>query len=170
MLAIAARLFWIRGVQPRIRERVRIARRRFTGGTVATTAAAFALVLVVGGFIFYNTNILNDYRSSADDAERQAEYERRYRRFDGAPQPQPVSTKVDVEIYPDQHSADIRGVYTLVNRTPRPIDTIHVAVSLAFKTGAIDFDRPARAAVLDDALGYRSYVLKSRSSRATRCE
>jgi len=160
LLAFAARLFWVRGVQPGMRERLRIAGRRFSGRMIVATASVLSVVVLVGGFIFYNTNIRNEYRSSADDAERQAEYERRYHRYDAAPQPQPASMKVDVEIYPEQHGADIRGVYTLVNRTPQMIDTIHVAVPFAFKTGAIDFDRAARAEVLDDAFGHRSYVLK----------
>jgi hypothetical protein len=138
---------------------VRIARRRFTGRTVGAVAAAVGLVLLVGGFIFYNTNVLNAYHSSAESAQRQAEYERRYGRYDGVPQPQLTATELHVEIYPDRREADVRGVHHLVNRTARPIDTIHVAVSSLVETGEIEFGRPARAALVDDDLGHRIYVL-----------
>ena len=159
LLAIVAGLFWVRGVKPGFRERVSLARRRFRGRTALAAAAVLALVLGLGGFIFYNTNILNEYRGSDEESRRQAEYERRYARHEGAPQPQLTATKLDVELYPGRREADIRGVYTLVNRTPRPIDTIHVAVSSDVETGEIDFGRPARAALRDDELGHRTYVL-----------
>jgi ABC-2 type transport system permease protein len=46
-----------------------------------------------------------------------------------------------------------------VNRTPGPIDPVHVAVSSEADTREIEFGRPARAALLDDDLGHRIYVL-----------
>ena len=39
---------------------------RFTRATARVTAAAVALVFTAGGFIFYNTNVLNAYRTAAD--------------------------------------------------------------------------------------------------------
>ena len=159
LLAIVAGLFWVRGVNPRLRERVSFARRRFRGMTAIGAAAVAGLVLVVGGFLFYNTNILNEYVGSAEGAGRLAEYERRYGRYEGAPQPQLAGAKLSVELDPERRQADIRGVYTLVNRTARPIDTIHVAVSFDVETSAIELDRPARATRVDDELGHRIYTL-----------
>jgi ABC-2 type transport system permease protein len=163
LLAIVARCFQVRGVPPRLRERVRIARRRFTGWTAGAAAATLALVLLVGGFVFYNTNILNAYAAPGEGPRRQAEYERRYGRFEQTAQPELAATKLDVEIHPERREADVRGVHRLVNRTRRPIGTIHVAVAPAassdVETGAIGFDRPARATILDDPLGHRVYVL-----------
>jgi ABC-2 type transport system permease protein len=160
VLAMVARLFWVRGVEPGIRERVRIARRRLRGWTAGAAAAALGLVLLTGGFIFYNTNILNTYRSTAETAQRQADYERRYRRYSAAPQPQLTATKLNVEIYPERREGDVRGIYTLANRTARPIDTIHVAVSSEVETSEIEFDRPARVTLRDDDLGHRIYVME----------
>ncbi|HYR29056.1 MAG TPA: ABC transporter permease, partial [Thermoanaerobaculia bacterium] len=56
LLALVAFLFWVRGVQSGVRDRMRTARRRLTGRTIGVAAEAIALVLLVGGFIFYNTN------------------------------------------------------------------------------------------------------------------
>ncbi|MEO8381465.1 MAG: ABC transporter permease [Acidobacteriota bacterium] len=158
LLAIAAGLFWVRGVKPGLRERVRLAWQRLPGRTAAAATAALGLVLLLGGFLFYNTNILNEYQDSATRARKQAQYERRYGRDEDAPQPQVTSTTLHVELYPERRAAEVRGVDTLVNRTAHPIDTVHVTVSSAVDTDAIDFDRPARA-TLDHELGYRTYVL-----------
>jgi hypothetical protein len=46
---------------------------------------ATGLILSPGGFIRYNTNVLNEYRSTADVKERQAEYERRHGKHENTP-------------------------------------------------------------------------------------
>ncbi len=160
LLALVARLFWVRGVEREVRERVRLARQRLAGGMVGVVAGALAVVLLSGGFVFYNTNILNTYRSTAESRQRVVEYERRYGRYRDVPQPQLFATELDVELYPDRREADVRGVHHLVNRTAQPIDTIHVAVSPEVETGGIELGRPVRAAVLDDDLWHRVYVLE----------
>jgi ABC-type transport system involved in multi-copper enzyme maturation permease subunit len=159
LLALVTRLFWVRGEEQSLQERMWMARRRLSGARSVTAVAAAGLVLLAGGVVFYNTNVLNAYRSSHERAEARAEYERRYGRFKDATQPQLTATEVDVEIYPDRREAEIRGVHHLVNRTDLPLDTLHVAISLDVETRAIELDRPASAALLDDDLGHRVYVL-----------
>jgi hypothetical protein len=160
VLALVARLFWVRGVGRGMGDRVLIARSRFTGRMAGAAAGALTVVLIVGGFVFYNTNILNAYRTSDERAQEQAEYERRYGRYHGAPQPHMTATELNIEIHPDRREADVRGVHLLENGTDLPLDTIHVAVSLAVETHVIEFDRPARTALVDDELGHRVYVLE----------
>lgn len=159
LLAIVAALFWVRGVRPGMRERVSLARRRLSGRTAGAAAVVIGSIVLAGAVVFYNTNILNEYQSSGEATRRQAEYERRYGRYENAPQPLVKAAKLEVELYPERRAADVRGVYTLINSTSRPIDTIHVDVSSQVTTGSIDFGRPARASVMDDTLGHRIYVL-----------
>jgi ABC-2 type transport system permease protein len=159
LLAVAARLLWVRGHAGGMRARLREARRRMTGGTARTAAGAAVLVLSLGGFIFHNTNVRHTYLSGAERAERSAEYERRYRRFAGAPQPRLATARLRVEIHPRRGAVEVRGRYRLVNRGDAPIDTVHVAVSPGVETGPIAFDRPATLVVADEALGHRIYAL-----------
>ena len=78
---------------------------------------AIALILAVGGFVFYNTNILNEYRGRGEAGLPQVEYERRYKQFEHTPQPVITDADLRVEIYPDAPAVDMRGSYQLVNRT-----------------------------------------------------
>lgn len=160
LLALAARLFWVRGVERSVVERLRLARQRFRGRIAGAVVGASTVVLLVGGFVFYNTNILNAYEPTAAGPERQAEYERVYGRYRGTPQPRITSTDLSVDLYPDRREGEVRGVHLLANRTAHPIDTIHVATSAEVETGDIEFGRPARAAVLDVELSHRIYVLE----------
>lgn len=160
LLAVAARLLWVRGKESGIGVRLQLARLRFKGATAWTAAAAAALILTLGGFIFYNTNVLNAYLTDSDIAGRSAEYERRYRRYAGIPQPLLTGTRLHVEIHPERRAVEIRGSYRLVNRSAVAIDSIHLATVPEVETGAVAFDRPAAPVLADEHLGHRIYALK----------
>jgi len=161
LLAVVARLAWVRGKESGLGVRILLARRRFTRPTAWVAAAAAALILTLGGFIFYNTNVLNQYLNGSDITERRAEYERRYRGYESIPQPQLTGTNLRVEIYPERRAVEIRGSYRLVNAGALPIDSIHVATATGgVETRAVTFDRTAALAVDDGEHGYRIYALE----------
>ena len=161
LLAVVARLLWVRGRESGFGARLRLARQRLTGATRWTAAAAIALIVTLGGFVFYNTNVLNEYLTDADVAQRRAEYERRYVRYARIPQPQVSAASLHADIHPARREVDIRGSYRLVNRGTVPIDSIHVATTNMVETRSLAFDRPARPVLLDDDLGHRIYELGS---------
>ena len=160
LLAVLASLFWVRGRETTLRGRVRLARQRLAGPALRALAVAVALVVASGGFVFYNTNIINDYGSADGIEAEKAEYERLYKRFEDAPEPSLVKASLRIEIYPNESAAEIHGVYGFVNATGAPIDTLHVLPSPAVETGAVTWSRPARLAVNDSARHYRIYVLE----------
>ena len=161
LLATAATLFWARGKQNGLGSRLELARRRLTRRTAGLTAAAIALILTSGGFIFYNTNVLNAYHTGSDGPARRAEYERRYGQYKGIPQPQLTGTNLRVEIYSGRREVEIRGTFHLENRTAASIDSVHLATKAAVTTTAVRFDRPAKQVPADDELGHRIYALET---------
>jgi ABC-type transport system involved in multi-copper enzyme maturation permease subunit len=162
LLAVVARLLWVRGRASDPGVRLQLARRRFAGPTVRAAGAAVVLILTLGGFIFYNTNILNQYRSSSDIDDQRAEYERRYRRYESIPQPRLTGTSLRVDIHPERGGVEIRGSYRLVNGSALPIDSIHMATATGgVETRAAAFDRTASLTVHDEVHGYRIYALET---------
>jgi ABC-type transport system involved in multi-copper enzyme maturation permease subunit len=160
LLIVVGRLLWVRGRETAFAMRLRLARRRFTGLTVWTAAAVLGLILVLGGFIFYNTNVLNEYVSTAEVTERRAEYERRYAQYAGIAQPQMESTNLHVEIYPQRRELEIRGSYSLLNNSDVAIDSIHVSTVPGVEPEAMALDRAAALVVADEEHGYRIYELE----------
>jgi hypothetical protein len=158
LLAVLTTLFWRRGREPK--RRLALARRRLTRRVLGTAVTAGALVLTLGGFVFYNTNVLNTYRSPEEAAALRAEYETRYKRFDGAPLPTIVGAALRVELWAERSAADVRGTYYLVNRTGRAIDSVHVLLSPDVTTRAVGFDRAARPVLHDAVHLYRIYALE----------
>ena len=160
LLAVIASLFWMRGPDLGPRHRFTLARARLRGPTARMAGVAIALIVVPGGFLFYNTNVLNEYRGRDEPSVAQIEYERRYRRFENTPQPVIASADLRAEIYPDESAVDIRGTYQLVNRTGAPIDTVHVMVDKDVDARSISLDRASRPTVADADTGYRILALE----------
>jgi ABC-2 type transport system permease protein len=159
LLAVVARLFWARSREGNFRSRLRTARHRLTRPASGVAVAAFGLILALGGFIFYNTNVLNEYASGFSRMELSAEYERRYGHYRNVPQPRLTSTKLHVEIYPKRGEVEMRGIYNLTNRSSEPIDSIHLAIAPGVETESVTIDRAASLVVADEKLDHRIYAL-----------
>ena len=64
LLAIVTNLLWVRGTESSWRVRMNLAAARFSRATLAGATVCVVLLLGVGGYIFYNTHILNPYRTT----------------------------------------------------------------------------------------------------------
>ena len=158
LLLVAAHLFWVRGQETGVRWRLRLARRRLTRPLLGVTAGLAAIVIATGGWIFYNTNVLNHYESEDEGQDVQANYERRYKRFEWAPQPRLTAVTASVDIFPRTRELRLRGTYTLTNKTAAAIDSLHVDLLNSLRVRRLAPDRPARRVVSDSASGY--YVFR----------
>ena len=159
ILLVLAHLLWRRGTETRLKPRLRRmpARLRGTPGLIAGAAAAVAIV--TGIWIFYNTNVLNEYRTRDAGEEYAAEMERRFLRYENLPQPAISHVVMAVDLHPDQIRADVRGRYTLRNLTDRPIRDVHVrGGDLSLKLLGLDFPG-ARMMSRDAEYEYRIYRL-----------
>ena len=158
MLAVVIHLLWVRGVAGGLRDRLRIARQRFTPA-VRATAGAFALGFVAaGGYIFYNTNVLNEYVPGDLREERLARYERQYKQYEALPHPKITALYAEVDIYPERRAVDICGRYTLRNPEESPVDALHLSINPDVTVRSMDA-RGLRLELDDDTLGYRIYGL-----------
>jgi ABC-2 type transport system permease protein len=160
LFALLASLFWVRGRELGVRRRLALARQRLQGGALRAAAVALVLIVALGGFVFYNTHVLNAYSTPEEIARGKAEYERKYKRFEGAPSPSVFASRMRVELYPAEGAAEIEGTFRFVNRDDRAIDSIHVLPSMLVDTRAVRFDRGARLVLDDSVLRYRIYALE----------
>lgn len=159
VLAVVAVLFWVRGTEPGSRARFARARRGLTPRTMTWLAAAVTLVVAAGSVVFCNTNLLNVYETPADAMARRAEYEQRYGRYRGDPQPRITGHALTVDLYPRERRATIHGTLTLMNDGATPIAIVHVAPRPTARTTGIRFDRPATVELTDTRLSHHIYEL-----------
>jgi len=160
-LLVVASLFWVRGTGGSWRERLREARARLrVPAQIALTVSLLAFV-ASGAWIYYNTSVLNTYRSSEQQKQDSAEYEKRYAKYKDLPQPRITAVKADVDIYPyGERKLDMRVHYTLVNKHAEPISELHVNFAEGFTVKSLDF-APHDTVSEDKQLGYTIYKLKT---------
>ena len=77
LLTVGAHMALQRGSESRFRFRWRAARQRFNENVRTVAVLALAAWIGFGGWIFYNTNVLNAYETQDDLEELAAEYEKR---------------------------------------------------------------------------------------------
>lgn len=159
LFGVAATLLWVRGRDVGMRERLREARTRMTGPVMSFGAIGATAVLLCGGFVFHNTNILNDYRTRDELRDIRAEYERSYKRYEKLPQPLITRCELQVEIHPSRRAVDVRGTYRLENQSGRAIDAVHVITDDEVEARALVFDRAARPISNDERRRYRIFAL-----------
>ncbi|HYO75769.1 MAG TPA: ABC transporter permease, partial [Thermoanaerobaculia bacterium] len=160
LLAVLSNLLWVRGRDRGLRKRLALARIRFGRGAAIATIFGVLLSAGAGGYVYYNTNVLTDYRTAAEAAGLQAEYERRYGKYENDAQPTVTETKLHVEIYPERRQVHVRGTYALLNATAQPIRTLHLYLSAETENRAVAFDRPNSLRIADAELGHRTYELQ----------
>src|SRR5262249_54093994 len=94
LLALLTHLFWVRGQETRFRHRLALAAGRLSRPVrlgLGTVGLAFG---AVGGFIFYNPNVLNQYKTENDVKRQAVPYERLYKPLERAPQPRITDIEV----------------------------------------------------------------------------
>jgi hypothetical protein len=128
VLLLVAHLLWRRGTEIRLRPRLALARRRLAGAPGVVGAAALLTFAATGAYAWYNTNILNEYRTKEESEIAAAEFEKRYGKYKGLPQPSLEEATLDIALDPGERRAVTRGRYLLRNLTARPIADLHVSL------------------------------------------
>ena len=127
LLAVLAYALWRRGVGAPLKTRLARVPARMHGTAGAIAAVAAIAMAGLGGWIFYNTNVLNDYRTALDEERLTAEYEKALIGYEKVPQPRITDVTLDVALYPDEPRVVTRGSYVIENRTGQPLDEVHVS-------------------------------------------
>lgn len=160
-LVLLANLLWVRGTDARLSLRIPEARRRVTGLNTGLLALAIIGLGASGGWIFYNTNVLNEYTPGDTEEDLRARYERDFKQYEELPQPKVIASELDVDIFPETRTLDIAGRFTLRNNHDVPVETLHVRLDTETHITALSLDDEAEKTLDDTELGYRIYALSA---------
>jgi aminopeptidase N len=146
ILAILAYALWRRGTETRLRPRFARLPRRLASGAGALLALAFVVLAGSGAFIFYNTNILNEYRNEVSTDKYEADYEKALLRFEKVPQPRVTDVTLMVAVYPHDTKVLTTGTYEIQNRTDKPLSRVDIrwARDLEMTSLAVDGATPVK--------------------------
>jgi aminopeptidase N len=125
-LAVVAHLIWPRGTDLGLGVRFRRARNFATAPVIATAAVALVAMAATGAYAYHSFAQLNRYETSDDVEKYQADYEKKYLKYEHLPMPAVTRVTLDVQLYPKERRMVTVGRYDLQNKTNAPIDQIHV--------------------------------------------
>lgn len=131
ILVVIGHLMWRRGTAVTLSGQWRSLPSRLRGKPLAFLSIALVVTCGMGGWLYYNMNVLNRYWSSGDKEDvRAAQYEKDYSRYLGLPEPQLTDIKLDVDLQPSRQWVQFDGTYRFVNATAVPIETLHVRIPI----------------------------------------
>ncbi|QIP14954.1 hypothetical protein G8759_21185 [Spirosoma aureum] len=91
-------------------------------------AAAVLLWLFTSSSIYYDTNVIGNYKSTAAKLDWQLRYEQQFKPFSRHPQPIIRAVKTDIALYPKAGKYTVKGSYRLKNESAEPITKIWVGI------------------------------------------
>lgn len=157
ILATLAHLLWRRGTETRLLPRLRRMPARVRGVPGVILAVALLVFVGTGAFIFYNTNIMNPYRTRDANEERMAVYEKKYLAYENVPQPSLTDVRLAIDLHPSERRMTVDGLYRFVNDTGKPVETLHVRLPDA-DTKLVSVTVPGASLSSNDAeFQYRLY-------------
>jgi len=129
VLADLTVIFWRRGSNVTWKERKKEFFQRINGTHKAVMTSSLIAWASVGGFIFYNTNVLNIYKSEKHREQESVDYELGYKSYEHKPMPDLIDVNVKTDIYPETQQLKASAKLIYKNKTKENISEFLVTFS-----------------------------------------
>ncbi|MEO5789067.1 M1 family aminopeptidase [Gelidibacter sp.] len=124
ILATIGIVFWNRGFVASGKERLHIAKQRFSGKTLALMLFLILAFVSVGGYSYYNLKVLNQLENGTYSEKLNAEAEKKYGKYIDKPHVQIIDLKAFIDIFPEDRGVVAKGEFKVINNFEVPIDTL----------------------------------------------
>ena len=158
LLALVSNLFWNRGLSGNFRLRFITAKSRLTPSMKNGLLGMTVIFIGIGSFIFYNTNILNEYHRSEFYEKRSAHYEKTYKKYKSILKPKIIDVSGEVHLYPREARVEYGGVYQMKNKTDSVIDTVHANFNRRAPYSKYNWSLPNKLVFTDSTYGWDMFV------------
>jgi aminopeptidase N len=100
---------------------------RYASATSLSIIAVAALAMIgTGAYGYYNIKVLNRYETSDEFEKYQADYEKKYLKYENLPMPAITRVTLNAQLFPKERRLVVDGRYDLQNKTNAPIRDVHV--------------------------------------------
>ncbi len=157
ILIVIAHLLWPRGTDLSLRMRLGRMRNYATATSLGIIVVAAVAMAATGAYGYYNIKVLNQYQTSDDLEKYQADYERKYLKYEILPMPAVTRVTMNVQLFPKERRLVTVGRYDLQNKSGVPIRDVHVRRGDT-NTKFLDLKVAGARLIYDDPkFGYRIY-------------
>ena len=125
-LFLLAVIFSVRGTDSLMKTRLKMSKYRLTRSLMIFGILTILTFVLSGCYIFYNTNVINEYINSNQEEDLSFNYEKDLKQYQYLPQPKIVDVNLNVDIFPKTRDFSAEGYFYLKNKTKNPIADIHI--------------------------------------------
>ncbi|WP_459209238.1 M1 family aminopeptidase [Aquimarina rhabdastrellae] len=148
---------WSRGTTRSLKDRILSSKKQLPKYYRFLMMGVVTCWVGIAGYVYYNTQILNEYLTSDQVELLSADYEKKYKKYENSPLPKIAKVKYAIDIFPHQRDVKVKADMTLVNETKTAIDSIHYTIDSDWNP---KITIPNAQLVLDDTeFNYRIYKL-----------
>ncbi len=128
ILATIGVVFWNRGFYSSAKERLHIAKERFSGKTLGLMVFFIVAFISVGAYSYYNLKVLNQLEDGNYSEKLMADAEKKYSKYIDQPHIQIIDLKAFIDIFPEERRVEAKGEFKVINNFEAPIDTLLMEV------------------------------------------
>lgn len=133
VLLLVAGLLWNRGVSTSLFKKVKGIKQHLSPKYVMILSVFGLLWTGTAGFVYYNTQVLNTYKTSDQVELDQVEYEKKYKKYQHIAQPKLTNAIYHIDIFPYKRDVIVKADLIVKNLTNQSIDSLHYSVSDKWK-------------------------------------
>ncbi len=142
-LAVLTVLLWRRGTDSNLKTTLKEFKRRIQFRDKLVLLVSVSGWSLTGGFLYYNTNVLNSYETKSEKEFKLVDYERSYKKFEKIAQPEIISVHLDVDIFPESQSLKAAGFFKYRNKTSQPIKQVLLNLDHSLELQDLSWSKPA---------------------------
>lgn len=157
MIAILSVFIWVRGKETSFKNKISLLQTGLKSNSGRVVVVLLLLWMVTGGFVYYNTEILNNHETSKQLEKLQADYEKNFKKYQGINQPRATDFIYFIDLYPEERKLNIKGSFWAKNKGSKPIDSVHFSLPRYFIT-TIKIAN-SKNILSNEELNYRIYSL-----------
>lgn len=122
---------------------------------------ALLCFIISGGFIYYNTNVLNIYRAPDTSRKLVADFEKKYRKYRSTPQPRITAVTVNLDLFPYEKKCHFKVSYILKNKNASSVDSLIVAIPNDHNFKSLQIGNGFKTLISDVEQGFYIYKLNT---------
>ena len=150
LICVVAVLLWQRGKERSYAQRLSESFSRLIGPVGIVGAVLFTAWSASAGWVYYNTQIVNEITDSDEETEHQAAYEKEMKpEYASLPTPRVTDVKYEIDIYPYRRGLRLHGEQSMTNKTDQPIKKMLVHTADGYEV-AIEIENAKLTTEFDD--------------------
>ncbi|MBE2278895.1 MAG: hypothetical protein IAE91_00755 [Ignavibacteriaceae bacterium] len=151
-------LIWQRELANSVLERLKMAKKRFSGNLAFIFIALITSFICFGFYLFEKENEPeNRILSENYAAALLSQFQKKYEKYKHTKQPRITSIFVKLDIFPEANSFIAKGKYTLINKSGYTIDTLLIKTGFDEIT-TLSFDE--KATLIEEDTIFKFYIYK----------